>query len=103
MQRTNGQQRIFNQHGLVTLLARYIKEQIAGQDAELFAQDPIYGEQDKALLGSEGVKVLEDPRGVLEVDETCIVVEIGSYMMQRVVADVARPAAMIWCNMNMGQ
>lgn len=39
----------------------------------------------------------------LEVDESCFVVGIGSCMLQRVVADVARPAGMIWCDMQGGE
>jgi hypothetical protein len=41
--------------------------------------------------------VLDDPRAFLEVDETTILICIGSDIpVHQIVADIARPAIMIW-------
>ncbi|KAL2174173.1 uncharacterized protein P884DRAFT_209639 [Thermothelomyces heterothallicus CBS 202.75] len=62
-----------------------------------YAQDPVYHPADKAVLSAAGVVVLDDPRAFLEVDETSVVVSpYPDIPVREVVADIARPAVMIW-------
>jgi hypothetical protein len=66
-------------------------------DVTCFAQEPAYHAADKAVLGAEGVVVLDDPRAFLEVDEASVVVSVyPDIPVREVVADIARPAVMIW-------
>lgn len=62
-----------------------------------FAQDPAYSDIDKAILQRSGVKVLEDPDGFIEVDESTIVLSFSPNVpVQQVIADIAKPYMMIW-------
>lgn len=62
-----------------------------------FAQDPAYDAADRTVLAMEGISVLEDPYGFLAVDETTVVISVApSVPVRQIVADIARPAAMIW-------
>ncbi|CAK7218523.1 hypothetical protein SCUCBS95973_003517 [Sporothrix curviconia] len=64
---------------------------------DCFAQDPAYDAADRAVLAMEGISVLEDPYGFLAVDETSVVISVApSVPVRQIVADIARPAAMIW-------
>jgi len=59
-------------------------------------QDPAYTDLDKGALRLEGVKVLEDPRAFVEVDEASVVVAIYPIIpAMDVIADVARPAVIV--------
>lgn len=87
--------RIFNQHGLVVLLGRLLAKRNPGVKIELFAQDPAYKGFDNDLLKDQGVKVVHDPRGFLEIDESTIVISIYFPATRSVIADIARPAAII--------
>ena len=87
------------QHSLVLTL-RDILEKRQGADGihiDCYAQDPVYSTADKQVLGEVGITVLNDPGGFLEVDETAIVIAIAPDIpVRQVVADLARPAMMIW-------
>ncbi|CAK7217231.1 hypothetical protein SBRCBS47491_003094 [Sporothrix bragantina] len=64
---------------------------------DCFAQDPAYDAADRAVLAMEGISVLEDPYGFLAVDETSVVISVApSVPVRQIVADIARPTAMIW-------
>ena len=64
---------------------------------DCYAQDPAYDAADRAVLAMEGITVLEDPHGFLAVDETSMVISVApSVPVRQIVADIARPAAMIW-------
>jgi hypothetical protein len=88
------------QHSLMLAVRDLL--QAAAADAgrskvECYAQDPAYMEVDKRLLGEEGVTVLEDPRGFLEVDDTSVVISTSPNVpVRQIVADIARPAVLIW-------
>lgn len=42
--------------------------------------------------------MIEDPRGWLEVDEHSILLSIAPNVpVKEIIADIARPAAIIWC------
>lgn len=62
-----------------------------------YAQEPAYHPLDKAVLSAAGVVVLDDPRAFLEVDETSVVVSVAPDIpVREIVADIARPAVLIW-------
>ncbi|KAJ7933138.1 hypothetical protein B0H13DRAFT_1592580 [Mycena leptocephala] len=64
---------------------------------QCFAQDPIYSDMDKQLLGKHGITVLDDPRGFLQLDESSIVISIAPNIpVKQIVTDLACPAVIIW-------
>jgi len=64
---------------------------------QCFVQDPVYSEADEQVLQKVGVTVLPDPRGFLEVDDETVVLSFcPNIPVRQVVADIARPAVMIW-------
>ena len=61
------------------------------------AQDPGRTENDISVLKRNGMSILPDPRGFLEVDDTSVVISMGpDAPVRQIVMDVARPAIMIW-------
>ena len=90
------------QHALI-LTMRDILENRPGQSSEqaeniqCFAQDPLYTEADDAALGNAGITVLRDPRAFLEVDDQTLVISFAPNVpVRQIIADIARPAIMIW-------
>jgi hypothetical protein len=75
----------------------------AGQshDVPCFVQDHGYLNIGMDRHPMEGAKILDDPRGFLEVDETTIVLAIRPNIpVRQIIADIARPAVMIWRALN---
>ncbi|EFX01332.1 hypothetical protein CMQ_6274 [Grosmannia clavigera kw1407] len=67
------------------------------QDFQQSCTDPAYDDADIATLTEHGITVIEDPHGFLAVDESAIVIAVApSVPVRQIVADLARPAAMIW-------
>ncbi len=66
-------------------------------EVRCFAQDPMYSEADEQVLQKAGVTVLGDPRGFLEVDDETVVLSFcPNIPVRQIIADIARPAVMIW-------
>ena len=62
-----------------------------------YTQDPVYEDVDREVLGELGMTVLDNPRGFLEVDESAAVFsQAPDIAVRQIVADIARPALMIW-------
>ena len=62
-----------------------------------FAQDPMYSEADEQVLRKLGITVLEDPRAFLELDDETVVLSFyPNFPVRQIIADIARPAVMIW-------
>ncbi|KAK4033690.1 hypothetical protein C8A01DRAFT_19398 [Parachaetomium inaequale] len=62
-----------------------------------YAQDPIYTPVDEQVLSEAGFTVLNDPRAFLEVDEASVVIAISPDIpVRQIIADIARPAIMVW-------
>lgn len=96
------------QHAMV-LTVRDVVEKLLGRTRQggetvdpdnriaCFVQDPGYTSADVDALANAGVTVLRDPHGFLAVDETTIVVTVApSVPVRQIIADLARPAAMLW-------
>ncbi|KAJ5606097.1 hypothetical protein N7510_008878 [Penicillium lagena] len=66
-----------------------------------YAQDPEYKSVDKVVLEEHGIEVIDDPRAWLEVDERSILFSCAPNVpVKEIVADTARPAAVIWERVN---
>lgn len=84
------------QHGMVMSLARLIERQYGGEVA-CYVQDPAYFDTCKNVLSSRGVTVLEPEEGFVLLDERTLVVSIHPNIpVRQVIADLGRPAVMIW-------
>jgi hypothetical protein len=67
------------------------------REIKCYAQDPIYTPVDEQVLGEAGFTVVDDPRAFLEVDGSSVVIAIAPDIpIRQIVADIARPAIMIW-------
>lgn len=81
-------------------LALGIRDILVSQGKEnvsCYVQDPAYQDADKSVLGQEGVVVLKDPRAFLEIDEASVVIAAASHIpVRQIIADLARPAVVIW-------
>lgn len=79
------------QHALILTL-----RDIIGQHVECFAQDPAYADADKKVLQHEGIQVVDDPRGFLEVDEHSAMISVAPNVpVQSIICEIAKPSLMI--------
>lgn len=63
----------------------------------VFLQDPVYMPLEVTLFSSLGATILPNPEGLLEMDDDTLVISIyPDVPIRQMVADIARPAAMIW-------
>ena len=70
-------------------------------DIKCYAQDPIYMAEDKTVLTEAGFTVVNDPRGFLYVDDASVVISVSPDIpVRQIVADIARPAILIWNRVN---
>ncbi|KAE8372326.1 hypothetical protein BDV26DRAFT_286050 [Aspergillus bertholletiae] len=66
-------------------------------EIKCYAQDPAYTEIDKSILENYGITILEDPAAFAQIDESTIVLTFAPGVpVRQLVADIARPAMMIW-------
>lgn len=62
-----------------------------------YAQEPLFTDTDKQVLQEQGMTVLEDPHGFLEMDaETAIISHHPNVPVRSITADLAKPAMMVW-------
>ena len=86
------------QHALLLtlrdVLSLYNPEQ---NEVVSYTQDPAYSEVDKLLLKSYGITVVDDPEGLLQVDDSSAVISCGpNAPIRQIVSDLAQPTLMIW-------
>ncbi|ORY66549.1 uncharacterized protein BCR38DRAFT_296954, partial [Pseudomassariella vexata] len=91
--------RSMTQHAAALTMASVLGELLGTGPLPILAQDPAYSPASKQLLADEGIKVVGG-RGSLaftHVDEQTVVFSCHpNIAVKQVVADIARPAAMIW-------
>lgn len=75
-------------------LASYHREE---HNVVCYAQDPDYSDVDKWLLADNEIKVVDDPDGFLQVDDSSAVVSVAAEApIKQVVSDIAYPSLIIW-------
>jgi hypothetical protein len=80
------------QHALISVL-----RQKFSISSSACVQDPAYTQRDRNILHSAGLTVLEDPQGLLELDEYSILLAISPNIpIKDIVADICRPGIIIW-------
>lgn len=91
------------QHALILTIKSVLqkKHPAAYEEISCYAQDPVYSDVDRAILEGAGIRILEDPHGFLEVDDSSVVISFAPNVpVRQIVADVSRPAIMIWNKVN---
>lgn len=62
------------QHASLLTLRDFLREVLGDtNDTKILAQDPAYIQRDKDILTEQGITILEDPDGFLELDDRSIV------------------------------
>ncbi|EGD93097.1 hypothetical protein TESG_00653 [Trichophyton tonsurans CBS 112818] len=85
------------QHSMLCTLQDTLKARKGCHEVQCFAQDPIYTGIDSKILGEAGITIVEDPEGFLQVDDATVVVSLyPNAPIKQVVADISRPAVIIW-------
>lgn len=86
------------QHAFVLEIAELLSCRPHGTErVRCLAQDPDYTDKDKRALQSAGVEVVDDPKGLLQVDDATVVFAIcPSFPLWQILADFKeRPASII--------
>ena len=69
----------------------------SGRPVRRIVQEPIYLDTCKEALRARGVEIAEPETGFLLVDERTLVITVSCNVpVRQIVADLARPAGMIW-------
>lgn len=92
-------QRSASQHALLLTLQSVLQQKNKTSTGQVlcYAQDPIYSNVQKKVLGNSGIQVLDDPEGFLQVDDGSAVFSCAPNIpVKQVIADLARPAILIW-------
>lgn len=88
-------ERVAAEHALVLSIRDFFAQR--SETVQCYAQDPMYEDVDRTMLGELGMTVLDHPRGFLEVDEATVVFSQAPLVaVRQIVADIARPAVMVW-------
>ena len=98
---TKRAERVATEHALVLSIRDFFAQphELTTTAAAMpcYTQDPVYEDVDREVLGELGMTVLDNPRGFLEVDESAAVFsQAPDIAVRQIVADIARPALMIW-------
>ncbi|PWY81631.1 hypothetical protein BO94DRAFT_536882 [Aspergillus sclerotioniger CBS 115572] len=88
------------QHALL-LTVRSLLERTTGctteHEVSCYIQDPAYNDVDKTVFQEQGMQVVDDPQGFLEVDESSIIFSCASNVaVKEMITELARPAIIIW-------
>ncbi|OOF91856.1 hypothetical protein ASPCADRAFT_9267 [Aspergillus carbonarius ITEM 5010] len=88
------------QHALLLTVRRLLertRECTTEHKLPCYVQDPIYNDIEKEVLQDQGMQVVEDPQGFLEVDESSMVFSCASNVaVKEMITELARPAIIIW-------
>ncbi|KAK2742468.1 hypothetical protein FQN57_005359 [Myotisia sp. PD_48] len=104
--------RSFYQHAMVLTVREALLQKIQigrptndnPYDIECYAQDPAYSRHDKIVLDEAGIKVIPDPEGFLEADESSVVISIApNIAVKQVLADIVKPAVIIWDQVDLNE
>ncbi|PLN83144.1 hypothetical protein BDW42DRAFT_165395 [Aspergillus taichungensis] len=85
------------QHALLLTVRDWMRVRNRSSKISCYVQDPVYTSIDQSILKESGVTVLDDPQGLLKIDESSVVFSCSSNIpIKEIVADIARPAVLIW-------
>lgn len=85
------------QHALILTVREWLRVRSRSGRIPCYVQDPVYTGIDKSTLKESNVAVLDDPQGLLGIDDSSVVFSCSSNIpIKEIVADIARPAVLIW-------
>ncbi|KAI1345893.1 hypothetical protein F5Y01DRAFT_320293 [Xylaria sp. FL0043] len=86
------------QHALVSAIrSNLLQRGIMSASSKLYVQDRSYTQVDRSVLSSTGFKVVSDPDAFLMLDDSSVLVSIDPCIpVKQIVADICRPAIIIW-------
>ncbi|KAH6986524.1 hypothetical protein BKA56DRAFT_430017, partial [Ilyonectria sp. MPI-CAGE-AT-0026] len=91
-------QRVHTQHAAALTMAHAIKER-TGCTVQIYSQEPAYTRICEQVLGPHGITILTGVQGFLEVDNSTVVFSVAPNVpVKQIVVDLARPAIMVWDN-----
>jgi hypothetical protein len=86
------------QDALLVTLKDLFCEKLSTENIPCYVQDPVYTDCDRLLLGAHGINVLDDPDGLVEVDNSTLVISCAPDVpIRQIVMDIAQPVLMVWC------
>lgn len=89
-------QRVHTQHAAALTMAHAIKER-TGCNVQVYSQEPAYTRICEQVLGPHDITILDGVKGFLEVDSSTLVFTVAPNVpVKQIVADLAKPAIMIW-------
>ncbi|KAH7324791.1 hypothetical protein B0I35DRAFT_424977 [Stachybotrys elegans] len=91
--------RRMTQHAAALSVAAKVGELLGVDDIAVLAQDPAYTDDDRQFLDEIGIQVvgMHGAMGFVHVDDQSIVMSCSpDICVKQVIADIARPAAVIW-------
>lgn len=96
-----GLERSRTQHAAVEIMRAHLEKTQINTDVKVFCQSPTYDTIDEKILHSMRMKIIGDPTGFLEIDyETLVYCVSPKTCVRQIVADMDRPAAMLWTTIN---
>ncbi|CAG9983969.1 unnamed protein product [Clonostachys byssicola] len=92
--------RTMTQHAAALTMATEFGKRVGKGPLKVYTQDPEYTDADKQVLRDLGIEVVggAGALGFTYVDSDALVFSIAPNIpVRQIVADIARPAAMVWC------
>ncbi|KAK7226980.1 hypothetical protein V2G26_014983 [Clonostachys chloroleuca] len=92
--------RTMTQHAAALTMAMEFGKRVGKGPLKVYTQDPAYTDAEKQILRDFGIEVLggSGALGFTYVDSDTLVFSIAPNIpVRQIVADIARPAAMVWC------
>lgn len=82
------------QHALLLSLREIFE---SPKEVLCYSQDALYTSMDQAVLANAGIRAVDNPYGLLEVDnETVLYSPAARIPVKQIIAEIARPAVIIW-------
>lgn len=91
-------QRSAFQHALILTLRHALRPyHLDKENIVCYTQDPAYSEVDKLLLADYGIYAVDDPEGLLQVDNSSAILSCSPDVpIREIISEVAYSALMIW-------
>ncbi|CAH0041332.1 unnamed protein product [Clonostachys rhizophaga] len=92
--------RTMTQHAAALTMATEFGKRVGKGPLKVYTQDPAYTDSEKQVLRDHGIEVVggSGALGFTYVDSDALVFSIAPNIpVRQIVADIARPAAMVWC------
>jgi hypothetical protein len=92
--------RTMTQHAAALTMATEFGKRVGKGPLKVYTQDPAYTDSEKQVLRDVGIEVVggSGALGFTYVDSDTLVFSISPNIpVRQIVADIARPAAMVWC------